>query len=256
MDLEDSDPEYSSDESSRDDEEYEAQTARYGRLLQRALQLAGPDLDGPGDEESISGMNGASHSHTGKSSRAGHVQLRRLLLRGLAPSAKTADVCSCLAQFGPIARFMLFVEPASQQSLCFASVVYRHAADAAQAMEAAAASRLYLSNVWAPEVTLEADENGELACRAYEAQVHKPPPSLVRLIDDATGDGTVDFSPTQRRQQDGLKGVRVLVHGVSAHLGEHNVEMTLEQYGRIQRLSGARSPPFYNIHPPLSFTHV
>ena len=106
---------------------------------------------------------------------------RRVFLRGFAPSVTPNDVVACLSTFGPVARFRLLCDPSSGHSLRCASVVFAEAGDAAKALEAAAQSNLYLANVWAPEVALQADADGQLALRTYQMYVHGPFPALLEV---------------------------------------------------------------------------
>ena len=106
---------------------------------------------------------------------------RRVFLRGFAPSVTPNDVLACLSIFGPIARFRLLCDPSSGNSLRCASVVFGDAADAARALEAAAQSHLYLANVWAPEASLQADPDGQLAVRSYQHAVPGPFPALLEV---------------------------------------------------------------------------
>lgn len=197
--------ELSTDDSEREDEFYVAQTAHYGNLIRHALRTFPiPDDEGVGeaacsDHIQDTRHNGGSQSGVFASSsvpaatRIADLTVpektrpssatARIFLSGFAPSITPNDVISCMSTYGPVARFRLFCDPSSGVSLRAATVVFEDAANASDALKAAVESTLYLANVWAPEASLVADPNGELAIRAYHSHVgpHAPLPALLEM---------------------------------------------------------------------------
>lgn len=203
----------STDESEREDEEYEQLTAHYSALIRRAVREAGPDLEalplpGGSDEtttaEAPAWANGA-RSNGGVAERASGT--RRLYFCGFGASLTAVHIHDFLAQFGALENFRLFVDPVTSLSLRAAGVVYHHAADAARALEAAADGMVYLNNVWAPEAMLMADPTGENAQRYYESQTRAPVPPLLPPPFDhrglGTGRATNEVVPSYARLNDG-----------------------------------------------------
>ena len=208
----------STDESEREDEEYEQMRTRYSALIQRALREAGPDLDNfPPSTSQGQAMayqqshhaNGRDHqqrnaawpavhgSHDNAVDQDGQAgALRRLYFCGFGPTLSVTHILEFLAQFGPIEAFRLFLDPVTSHSLRAAGVLYQSAADATRALEAAADGMVYLNNIWAPEATLLADPTGEHAKRYYETNVRAPvPPLLAPPFDHRAISASGHFQP-------------------------------------------------------------
>lgn len=165
----------STDESEREEEEYEQLAARYGALIRSALPAVphyNLDLEAPPHESRGGGSSCAQA--TGWPTSAP----RRLYFCGFGPVLTSWDIYEFLAQFGPIEAFRLYTDPATNMSLRAAGVLYEDANDAARALEATSDGMVYLANVWAPEAQMVADPRGELARSQYEAAVHHPVPQL------------------------------------------------------------------------------
>ena len=165
----------STDESEREEEEYEQLTAHYGALVRSALPAVldySPDLEALPDE--CKGGGGSSAQAADWPSAP-----RRLYFCGFGPVLTAWDIYEFLAQFGTVEAFRLYTDPATTMSLRAAGVLYEDANDAARALEATSDGMVYLANVWAPEAQMVADPGGELARSQYEAAVHHPVPPLL-----------------------------------------------------------------------------
>ena len=200
----------STDESERDDDEYRASIEHYSALIGRALQEADlgaieeeveKQFEEPPTPPQKTGAAAPQWPQTTSSSSSFPPQAapsaavstvshpppqprltsgpRRLYMHGFGAHVTDYDLVKSLMQFGPIARYRLFHDPVSKHSLRAASIEYQDINDAARALQKAAERELYLSDVWAPEAVLVADEQGEVARRAYEAVVHAPLPALL-----------------------------------------------------------------------------
>ena len=253
--------ELSTDESEREDDDYEAQCLRYGALVRRVLRSV-PDLDAalpaidevaPGHtttrqstDQGLSngrtvgvGTNGVGDTPTRTAASAP----RRVFFYNFAPSVTSGDVTSCLSQYGTIVRFRLFQHPVGQYSLCAASVVFDAEADAQRALDAANSGSLRLAGVWAPEAKLAADPGGDLARRADEAHVHGPLPALLQHStqqprSQAQHSAGSAQSPHLSQQQQQYTGT-VFVSGVTSRLTLSSVRAAFEHFGRLHGLVGA-----------------
>ena len=273
----------STDESEREDDDYKASTARYGALIKRTLRNLGPDLEsqiaddvmGASSPSHARGLPngagqrqqqiGAATSGTMLSSPAAQLpRVRRLYMHGFAPQVTANDIVASLSQFGAIARFRLFQDPVSKLSLRAAAIFFEDATAAARALQAAAESRLYLANVWAPEATLVPDENGEVARRQYEAVVHAPLPALLplpyemRQRIERAGNGAAATSGGDPRlgagglgsSQGGSHGggsqhasherPQLCISGISSQCTPQSVKTAFDQFGRVMGFVGAR----------------
>ena len=177
----------STDDSEREDEEYEVVRAHYAALVQRALLQAGPDLDALPvvNDEPWQQWSGNGGGVGGASAPYGPP--RRLFFCGFGPTLTPTHIYEFLLQFGPIELFRLYIDPSTNLSLRAAGVVYLSAADAARALEAAADGMVYLADVWAPEAQMHADPLGEIAKTAFEAHTHAQVPPLLPPPTDARG---------------------------------------------------------------------
>jgi hypothetical protein len=262
----------STDESEREDDEYVAAVHRYSALVQRTLRQIGPDLDAPAEDVGLQqnhtapfvGLNGAQQrsscaapSASGAVGHAVHAlpRPRRLYLHGFAPQITAGDIVTSLSQYGPLNSFRLFHDPVSKLSLRAASVVYEDAADAARALEAAMESALYLAKVWAPEAILVADDDGEVARRAYEAVVHATIPPLLAcprassygLVAGAAANpprmmhsAPQQAPPGPAPQHERILAAQLCVSGIAAHCTPQSVKNAFDQLGRVQGFVGAR----------------
>ena len=195
----------STDESERDDDEYRASIEHYSALIGRALQEADlgaieeeveKQFEEPPTPPQKTGAAAPQWPQTTSSSSSFPPQPapsaavstvshppqprltsgpRRLYMHGFGAHVTDYDLVKSLMQFGPIARYRLFHDPVSKIAARRLDRVPRHQRRGA-ALQKAAERELYLSDVWAPEAVLVADEQGEVARRAYEAVVHAPLP--------------------------------------------------------------------------------
>ena len=177
----------STDESEREEDEYEQQAAHYGSLVRTGLQRlpqTGPDLETlvPGEENDpyLSGGSGWASGVGGGGGPGGDwaAAPRRLYFCGFGPTLTAWDIYKFLAKFGPVEAFRLYTDPVTSLSLRAAGVVYEHAGDAQRALEAAQEGMVYLANVWAPEAQMVSDPGGEVAQSQYETVVQQPVPAL------------------------------------------------------------------------------
>ena len=195
----------STDESEREEEEYQERTAHCAAIIRQALD-ATSDLDSHLDAllalvlpESAAVSSPRQSDSEGVGFAA--APPRRLFFCGFGPTLSPRHIYEFLLQFGSIELFRLYIDPASGLSLRAAGVVYRHAADAARALEAAADGMIYLANVWAPEAQMHADPTGEIAETAFEAHTRSPAPALLPAPSDTRtgkpsgGFATADQSP-------------------------------------------------------------
>ena len=195
----------STDESEREEEEYQERTAHCAAIIRQALD-ATPDLDShldallalvPPASAAVSSPRQSDSEGVGFAADPP----RRLFFCGFGPTLSPRHIYEFLLQFGSIELFRLYIDPASGLSLRAAGVVYRHAADAARALEAAADGMIYLANVRAPEAQMHADPTGEIAETAFEAHTRSPAPALLPAPSDTRtgkpsgGVATADQSP-------------------------------------------------------------
>ena len=165
--------ENSTDESEREEEEYEHLRTRHSIMLRSATHETGTTLE--------YSFHGAYLEQNGSDSVKHSLQTTQLYFVGFGPTLTEHHIYTFLAEFGPIQSFRFYIDPLTEISLQAASVRYFHARDASRALDAASDGMVYLANVWTPEVTLVADPLGHIAKSAYEAHTRQPCPPLVPL---------------------------------------------------------------------------
>ena len=272
----------STDESEREDGEFEGQLAPYMTALLSVLRKAPVDFDWL-SEECIPVRALQEHQPRDAAGRATHAMRPcRIYMYGFAPSVSSDHVTACLLQFGPVARFRLFCDPVTHTSLRAASAVFTAAVDAVRVLEAAAKGMIHLAGLWAPEVTIIADPDGTLARRAYEARVHAPLPALLPLSYHGElqgpwyvqgGDGSAANAGETGKSGDiahneyaqgAAQGVsatavhsgtctdcssvaaQICVSGLSSSTSAQAVKQAFETFGRVHRFVG-KPPTFHPL---------